>query len=142
MMGAVTNETREAIGRLFDAVEQGDIEAVMAEVELVAGPDITATSLVGTAVEGRGYEGLEGIREWLGDMIGAFDLDYGDRELREGPDGTLVFLANLSLTGKSSTAEVGQELAFVFETGPDGKVTRVTTMGSHADALRMGGVEA
>lgn len=134
-MAAVSEELAPAVDGMLDALERTDLDAAWAAIAPICAEGIHFTSMVGDAVEGRRYEGPEGIREWFEDLTGSFDVAYRDRQYKEGRSGKLVILAMLTLRGRRSDAELVQDVAIVLEPDGEGRVLRAKTFGSHAAAL-------
>ena len=124
----------EPLGRIFNALDRGDVDAASAVVEEIAHPDVELTSGIGSAVEGRTYTGVDELREWFGDLVGTFELSYDDRDFREVSEDAVLFLSRLELRGRASGALVVQELGTLFES-KNGLVFRAVTYRSHSDAV-------
>ena len=134
MTGTAAGLLVKPLGRIFDALDRGDVDAVLVVVEEICHPEVELTSGIGSAVEGRTYTGFDGLREWFGDLVGAFELSYNDREFREMNEDAVLFLSRLELRGRGSGASVIQELGTLFES-KNGLVFRAVTYRSHRDAI-------
>jgi hypothetical protein len=135
LIAVSTDQVVASLGRLFDCLESRDLDGAMTEVRSISDPGLTFTSIVGSAVEGRTYDGFDGIRAWFADLTGAFDVDYSDREFRRGGR-TITFLSNLTLTGRGSGVEVTQPVATVFELDDRGLIARGETLSSQDEVER------
>jgi ketosteroid isomerase-like protein len=139
-MATAPAQVEGALAQMLDALERGEVDAAWKAIAGVCAEDIVFTSMVGNAVEGRAYEGPAGIREWFEDLTGSFDVAYRNRRFLSGAEEELVFLADLTLRGRASDAELTQEIAIVAEPGEDGRMLRARTFGRHAAALEQAGL--
>jgi hypothetical protein len=122
------------LDRAFDGLERGDLDAFVAETAAHTDPECIFRSGIGSEVGGGVYVGVEGIREWFGDLLtSTSERRWENRCFETYGDDVLVFLADFSLTGVASGAAVtGQTGAvFYFE---NGLCRRIVSFMSHAEA--------
>ena len=134
----MSQENVEVFERAVAAVNRGDVEALLSELD----PEVEWDSafLMGMTGKGTVYRGLEGIREFFGDVdeaLSVFDLEYS--EIRELGD-RIVALGRLRTRGTASGAELESLYGSVVDL-KNGKVIRVRTFLDHTDALEAAGLE-
>jgi ketosteroid isomerase-like protein len=101
-----------------------DLERVSSEVEL-------STPI--TRMQGRWFQGIEGIREWLREIDEQFSAwKLSGDEWRDLGDRVLV-LGSVRLRGRGSGLEMDQDLGWVY-TFRDGKLWRFEAFADHAEA--------
>ena len=122
------------LDRAFDALERGDLEAFVAEVQPRTHPDCVFHSGIGSVVGGEVYQGVEGIRDWFDDLLASTsERRWENRRYEPYGDDVLVFLADFSLTGVASGAPVAGETGAVYSFA-DGLCVRIVSFTSHAEA--------
>jgi ketosteroid isomerase-like protein len=90
--------------------------------------------------ESQRYEGLAGLREFIGDWFGTWEEggDFEVTELREVDDKVLV-LIHLRGRAKSSGVPVEMEISHLI-TFKDGKQLQLVAYASHAEGLAAAGI--
>ena len=122
------------LDRAFDALERRELDAFISAAEDHMDPDCVFSSAIGSAVGGREFRGLDGIREWFAELLEtADDIGYTSRHYEPVGDTVLLFLAQFRFTGTTSRAPVASEVGAVYEF-ERGACTRITSFTSHADA--------
>jgi ketosteroid isomerase-like protein len=91
--------------------------------------------------ERRHYEGIEGLREFVGDWFGTWEEggDFDVMELREADEKVLA-LIHLRGHAKGSGVPVEMEISHLI-TFKDGKQFRMTPYASHAEGFAAAGIE-
>lgn len=124
----MSRENVETALRVADAVNRGDVEAVLLEVD----PEIEFIPQR-AAVEGA-YRGHEGMRRWLADTAESYDLyQITNDEIRDVGDHVVNF-DTVRLRGKQSGAEITLRTAIV-QTFRNGKIVRFEDFGDRRAAL-------
>ena len=133
----MSQENVEAFRRAIEAMNRGDVEAVLALVESEVEWHMTIQALLGG--EAAVYHGHQGVREYFRDMDEAFaevHNDYPDvRDLGE----RVLALGSFRVRGKGSGAEVESRVGVVVEMR-DGRATRVLTFLNPREALEAAGL--
>jgi ketosteroid isomerase-like protein len=130
----MSEENVEVVRKLIDAVNRGDIEAVLETFD----PDVTFEPLR-ASVQGT-YRGHAGIREWLADTresFAAFRLDVPD--VRDLGDDRVLSIGSLHVRGQGSGAETEVPTAGLA-TLRNGKVVRLKDYGDRRNALEAAGL--
>jgi hypothetical protein len=126
----------DTIRRLPDAmraIERGDREGLRQAVAEVWHEDCEWFPLIG-GVEGEtSYRGHDGIVQFSEDLANAFEVQYGDQEVRFVGD-AVVGLMSMHLRGRGSGVEINTELGVVYEI-EDELIRRGWAYDSHAAAL-------
>ena len=123
----------EAVGEGARAIEQRDREALEQLVAARWHENCEWIPLI-AAIEGEAsYRGHQGLLAFYEDLWNAFEVRYGEPELRQ-VGGAIVYLTTMELRGRESGIEVLTELGVVWE--PDGeRIRRGRAYDSHAAAL-------
>ena len=125
----------EVIERLADAINRGDIEAVIDCYD----PEVDYSPMRATL---RGaYKGHEGVREWWADTqesFAAFSLD--PEEIRDIGNDRVLAIGILRTRGQESGVETSVDTASVIELR-DGRIVALKDYGDRAEARRAAGVE-
>ena len=127
----------ESFKRAFDALNSGDAEALLAELD----PEVEWHSAILMAMGGNQtvYRGHEGVREWLRDLyetLSEFHADYP--EIRDLGDKT-VAIGVVRGRGTASDAEIESPHGTVAEF-KDGKGIRIRTYLDPNEALEAVGL--
>jgi hypothetical protein len=128
-LGGLTEAVRDGAS----AIERRDRESLRRIVATGWHEDCEWVPLI-SAVEGEAsYGGHEGLLAFYEDLWNAFEVHYGDPDLRQ-VGGAIVYLTTMELRGRESGVEVVVELGVVWE--PDGdRIRRGRAFDSHAAAL-------
>ena len=131
---SVVEQRMEGLNRGFDALEQRDIEGVMAIIEENVHPKVEFTSGIGSVLGGGAYRGIDGLRSWFTDLLDTVgDLRYKERRFEALDDEAFLFFAQFELTGGSSGIELSTEVGQLYEL-EDGLIRRGVSFMSHAEA--------
>jgi len=123
---------REAFARWNAGERTVDMDTVDSEVEL-------HTPLAST--RGAPYRGHEGMRQWLADIDGQFEVwELQVEDWRDLEDGRVMGLGAIHAQGRGSGVELDQPMAWIFAFR-EGKVIRYDAFYSHAEGLRAAGLE-
>jgi ketosteroid isomerase-like protein len=118
----------------FDALERGDLDGFTATTRQLIDSECEFRSGIGSVVGGGAYKGMEGIREWFGDLIQSTSTrQWRNRSYEVHGEGILVFVADFEFTGVASGATVENETGAVLEF-EDRLCIRVNSFMSHAEA--------
>jgi ketosteroid isomerase-like protein len=102
------------VGKVMDLIEREDRDSL---VELIDGrvlPEAEFIPLIAIGHEGT-YQGPEGVRRFLEDLLDAFEVRYSDREIRSIGDGDVLVLCRMELRGRESGAEIVTPVGTVYE---------------------------
>jgi ketosteroid isomerase-like protein len=88
------------------------------------------------------YEGVQGLREFIGDWFGTWEAggEFDVRELREVDENVLA-LIHLRGRAKGSGVPVEMEISHLIAF-KDGRQVRLIAFASHAEGLAAAGIEA
>jgi ketosteroid isomerase-like protein len=134
----MSEENVEAFKRVVEAINRGDVEAVLQELDPAIEWHMTIQESIGG--EAAVYQGHDGVREYFRDMDEAFtevELDHG--ELRDLGDRVLAF-GSFRTRGRHSGAVIESPLAVLAEANADGKGTKVLTYLDPEEALEAAGL--
>ena len=125
-------ENVELVDRAVDAINRGDAEALVAELD----PEVEWHGAILMAMGGTQtvYRGHEGVREWLRDLyetLSEFQAEYPD--IRDLDDRT-VAIGHFHARGTASEVEIESPHATVVEF-KNGKGIRIRTFLDPKDAL-------
>jgi ketosteroid isomerase-like protein len=121
----------------FDALERGDLDAFIEVTRDQIHPECEFHSGIGSVVGGGSYRGVEGIRDWFGDLIDSTsERHWRNRRYETNGDRILVFLADLEFTGAASGASVSEETGALFEY-EDRRCVRINSFMSHAETREL-----
>jgi hypothetical protein len=129
----VAEERIDQLEAFYDAIGRDDRDAAIELIKRASHPDCEMTSLIGGAVEGRTYEGTEGLTDFVADLLGSFEVDYTDREFHTLAGDAVLFLAQVRMKGRESGVEVVQPVGVVISY-EDGLARRIATHPSHEEA--------
>jgi ketosteroid isomerase-like protein len=135
----MSQENVEAFGRAVEAMNRGDVEALLPELDPEVEWRMAIQELVG-GVAGV-YRGHDGVREYFRDMDEAFAeavLDYPD--VRDLGDRVLA-TGNFRTRGRHSGLVAESPVAALVYAGADGKATKVLTFLDPQKALEAAGLE-
>ena len=109
----MSQENVEVFQRAFDAINRGDAEALVSELDL----EVEWHGAILMAMGGKQtvYRGHEGVREWLRDLyetLSEFQAEYP--EIRDLGDRT-VAIGRVRARGKASEAEIESPHGTVVE---------------------------
>jgi ketosteroid isomerase-like protein len=130
-------ENVEVFKRAFDAINRGDAEALVAELD----PEVEWHGAILMAMGGTQtvYRGHEGVREWLRDLyetLSDFQAEYP--EILDLGDRT-VAIGRVRARGAASGAKIESPHGTVTDF-KDGKATRVRTYLDPSEALEAAGL--
>jgi ketosteroid isomerase-like protein len=134
----MSQENVESFKRVIEAINRGDVEAVLQELDPAIEWHMTVQEFIGG--EAGVYRGHEGVREYFRDMDEAFtevEVDYA--ELRDLGDRVLA-IGSFRTRGRHSGAVIESPLATLAEADADGKGTRVLTYLDPKEALEAAGL--
>jgi ketosteroid isomerase-like protein len=131
----VATESERRVCRFSEAVTRRDTEGAVRECH----PEIRFFSVLAT-VEGRTFEGHDGIRDYLDSVAAAWEewrveLD----EVREGPDGRVAMDMTMHVSGKGSGVTLDRRFGHVW-TIRDGLLWECTTYDDPRDAFESVGL--
>jgi len=126
-------ENLEVSERIVQAFNDGDVEAVLAEMH----PDVEFIPRR-APVQGA-FRGHEGIREFFADNAESFDVFHVTQEEVRDHGDHIVGVGTLRVRGKGSGAEAVVPTAVVL-TFAQGKVVRFEEFGERARALEAAGL--
>ncbi|MGH2951555.1 MAG: nuclear transport factor 2 family protein [Solirubrobacterales bacterium] len=125
----------EVIRRLLEAFNAGDVEGMVA----LTHPEGEIYPMR-AQLEGRGYQGHEGIREMMVDLREDWDdLEMEAQEFIEGDDATAV-IGRLRGCGRASGVDVDVPMGWVWRVR-DGRAVYAKAYSQQADALREAGLD-
>jgi ketosteroid isomerase-like protein len=131
----VATASETTVRRFTDAVTRGDAEAAVRECH----PEVRFFSVL-ASVEGRTFEGHDGIRDYFDSVAAAWDEWRVDlEEVREGPDGQVAMGMTMRVTGKGSGASLERRFGHVWRLR-DGLLWECTTYDDPADAFEAAGL--
>ena len=133
----MSRENVEAFKRADGAFNRGDVEAVLEVIDPeVEFHDVFAQMLGGEAMV---YRGHAGVREWFGDVSGAFaELHTEYSEIRDLGD-RLVAIGHLRARGSESGAAIESPFGTVTQ-WKTGKMTRLRAYLDPEEALEAAGL--
>ena len=128
----MSQENVEVFKRAFDAINRGDAEALLAELD----PEVEWHPAILMAMGGEQtvYRGHEGVREWLRDLyetLSEFQAEYP--EIRDLGDRTIA-IGRVRARGAASEAEIESPHGTVVEF-KNGKGIRIRTYLDPNEAL-------
>jgi ketosteroid isomerase-like protein len=131
----MAEENVEIVKRSFDAIGQGDVDALL---ELYA-PDVHFLPLTGTQVESGGYRGHDGVRAYFVEAASVWDeiRPYAD-DVRTVDD-KVVVLGGCAVRGKASEVETDSPMAWVV-TVRDGQIASHRGYRTNDEALAAAGL--
>jgi hypothetical protein len=133
---SAADKVSATIDPAFDALERGDVDGFVAIIRSVTAPNCVFSSGIGTAVGGGTYDGIEGIREWFGDLVDTTSArSWRNRRSEKRGENLGLFFADFEFTGAASGAHVASETAAVFELEND-LIARISSFTSHEEARR------
>lgn len=120
----------ELLRRWFEATARRDVAALLE----IADPEIEYIPIM-AALEGRVYRGHQGVRQWVDELFRDWDVfqPIGE-EFREHGD-TLIAFGRWHARGRASGAQLERQPATWVVQFRDGKMTRLRTYTSRAEAL-------
>jgi ketosteroid isomerase-like protein len=133
----MSQENVELVKRAVDAINRGDAEALVAELD----PEVEWHGAILMAMGGTQtvYRGHEGVREWLRDLyetLSDFQAEYP--EIRDLGD-RAVAIGRVRARGAASEAEIESPHGTVTDF-KDGKAIRVRTYLDPNEALKAAGL--
>jgi ketosteroid isomerase-like protein len=133
----MSQENVELVKRAADAINRGDAEALVAELD----PEVEWHGAILMAMGGTQtvYRGHEGVREWLRDLyetLSEFQAEYP--EIRDLGDRT-VAIGRIRARGAASEAQIESPHGTVTDF-KDGKAIRVRTYLDPNEALKAAGL--
>jgi ketosteroid isomerase-like protein len=105
----------------FDALNDGDLERMVA----LTAPDVVFLPLAAPRVEGRHYEGHDGLREWHSERAATWSLAYTLDEIVAVGERRVLVHGALHSRGASSGGELDTRASWVIEVGDDGLIGRI-----------------
>jgi hypothetical protein len=132
-MSTRANTNLEFVETVMNLIEQDDREAFRELIDGRVHPEAEWIPLIAVGVEGA-YQGPDGIRRFIDDLLNAFEVRYTERELRSIGDGVVLVLCRMELRGRESGAELVSRVGTVYEfEGDQLRIGRVYD--DQADAL-------
>jgi ketosteroid isomerase-like protein len=134
----MSQENVETFMRAVEAINRGDVETVLQELDPAIEWHMAIQELVG-GVAGV-YHGHDGVREYFRDMDDAFaevELDY--TEVRDLGDRVLA-TGSFRTRGRHSGAVIESPVAALVDVDDDSKATRVLTYLDLKEALEAAGL--
>ncbi len=133
----MSQENLEAVRRTLAAFNSGEVEQVLASVH----PEFEARIAPELSAEPDTYRGGSGVQRYFDSFREAFEqIRFGVEELTDAGESVVVGL-RMTAAGKLTGIEVEQRNAGVW-TVVEGKVARIDTYASFAEALRAVGLES
>ncbi|MEX2253290.1 MAG: nuclear transport factor 2 family protein [Thermoleophilaceae bacterium] len=133
-MSPTTDPRIDALREMIGALERADRDQFQRLIGEWVHPDCEWFSRL-AVVQGRSYEGREGMVAWFDDFLDSFDeVRYVGPEFRPIGDDTVLVLITLQVHGRESGVEMAQELGVVYEFD-DGLLRRGRVYESHAEAI-------
>jgi ketosteroid isomerase-like protein len=132
---AGVSDNVELVQRSFEAISGWDVDTLLELYD----PDIELLPLTGTRVESGGYNGHDGVREYMAEAEDLWDVlepegysheDLGDRVLVSG---------HCRVRGRSSGAESDPPCAWVIQIR-NGRIVSHTACPTYAEAAHLVGV--
>ena len=133
----MSEENVEVFKRAFDAINRGDADALVSELD--AEVEWHGAILMAMGGKQTVYQGHEGLREWLRDLyetLSEFHADYP--EIRDLGDRT-VAIGRVRARGRASEAEIESPHGTVVEF-KNGKGVRIRTYLDPKEALEAAGL--
>ena len=131
----MASEELEAVKEAFERWNSGDRTVDMETVD----PDVELHTPL-SSTRGGPYRGHDGLRQWLTDIDGQFEVwELQVDEWRELGGGRVLGLGAIHARGRGSGIELDQPLAWLFAFR-DGKVVRYDAFYSHAEGLSAAGL--
>jgi ketosteroid isomerase-like protein len=131
----MSRENVEVARESYEALNRGDIEAVMANV---AG-DAEVTTIF-SAVEGGSYKGPQGLRAWWeDDVLTMFSAVRFDARDLVDFDGIVIGTVTIHARGRGSAVDVDQQFTHVIRFR-EGKMIRFNSFPTRAEALEAVGL--
>lgn len=126
----MTSPNIEVVRRGYEAMRRRDIDEVLRDCD----PDIVFVSLVGQ-VEGKVYEGHQGIRDFFYDLLGAWELWLPQPQQFEEVGDAVLVTGTSQLRGKGSGLEMTVPWGQLFRLRA-GKVVWCRIYSDRAEARR------
>ena len=120
----MSQENVEAFKRGVDAINRGDVEALLEELD----PEVEWHDVFGLMLGGEAtvYRGNDGVRELFGDLYDAFDEIHNEYpEIRDLGDRTIA-IGRLRARGNESGAATESPI-WTISQWKNGKLTRIRT---------------
>jgi ketosteroid isomerase-like protein len=125
----------EVIRQVYERINAWDIEGGMH----LADPEIELRTRF-TAVAGRPYRGLEGVRQWFADVGETLEeVEQTPTRFIEVDDERTISVVDFHARGRGSGVVIEQEIAVIF-TIRDGKILTLETYPSVDEALAAAGL--
>ena len=133
----MSQENVETVRRAIDAFERGDLERIFA----LTHPDFEAHIAPQLSAEPDTYRGQKGIERYFESFREAFDdISFEAESLRDAGGDSVVVGLRMTASGKQTRIPVEQRNAGVW-TVADGRIARIDTYASLAEALNAVGLE-
>ena len=136
--GRAMSENVEAFMRAIDAINRGDVDAVVQELAPAIEWHMAIQVLVGG--DAAVYHGHDGVREYFRDMDEAFaEVELAFTEIRDVGDRVLA-TGRFSTRGRQSGAVLESPVATLIDVNNEHKATRVLTYFDPAEAREAAGL--
>ena len=134
----MSQENVDAIKRGLEAMNRGDVDALLRELDPAIEWHMALQELIGGTAGV--YHGHEGVREYLRDMDEAFaEVVLNYTEIRDLGD-RLLATGSFRTIGRHSGAAIESPVAALVDYNDDGRATRVLTYLDPEDALEAAGL--
>ena len=104
----------ELVEAMMDLIERDEQQALAELVDEHAHPEIEWMPLIAAAVEGV-YQGRDGVRRFLDDLLSSFEVRYRELEFRQLGDRVVLVLCRMDLRGRESGVETSTHAGTVYE---------------------------
>jgi ketosteroid isomerase-like protein len=132
----MSQENREIVFEHIDAINRGDVEALVATVS----PDVEWEDAMFWSEVPRIYRGRDEVREWFHRVLEPWESFQGEPdEIREASEGRILVGGVITARGKGSGAETRLRGWFVFWVA-NGTITKRRVFLDHDDALEAAGL--
>jgi ketosteroid isomerase-like protein len=118
----MSQENVEAFTRGYEAINRGDVEALLEELDLDVEWHSAVLALVGG--EATVYRGHEGVRAMLQDLWGAFAVLHAEYSESRDLGDRIVAIGRIRARGRESGADIESPLGYVTDF-KSGKATQV-----------------
>jgi ketosteroid isomerase-like protein len=130
------SDTVALVTRSFEAMRVWDVDALLQLYD----PDVIFLPLTGTRVEGGGYRGHAGVREYFSEARDLWDVLEPIGEVFTDVGDHVVVAGRCRVRGRSSGAESNRACAWVVGV-KDGLIVSHFTCETYGEALRVAGIE-
>ena len=133
----MSQDNVEAFTRGYEAINRGNVEALLEELDADVEWHSAVLALVGgEATVSRGHEG---VREMLRDLWGAFAVLHAEYSETRDLGDRILAIGRIRARGRESGAEIESPLGYVTDF-TSGKATQVRGYLDHGEALKAAGL--